>query len=125
MKVEWKGTEKLNAKLKQIVQNYPREKNKFLKQTAEKLLTRTKKLTPADTGKLRGSWQRSEPEGNSIDVYNNTEYAPYVEFGHRIVAFGKDTGKVKEGVFMLRDAVDESSDNFVKDANEILARLFK
>ena len=121
MKVVWQGTEELNAKLKKIVQNFPREKNLFLMQTAENLMARAKKFSPVDTGKLRGSWSRSEPQGDSVEVFNNTEYAAHVEFGHRT----RGGGGFVPGQHFLRDAVDESRENFVRDANNILARLFR
>lgn len=123
--IVWKGTRELNSALKRIVNEYPRERDKFLAQEAELLLARVKPKTPADTGRLRGAWARSAPAGGSIEVYNNVEYAPYVEYGHRIVAFGHDTGRVKEGTYMLRDAVSESQAQFVADASRILARLFR
>lgn len=123
--IKWTGTKELNAALKRINQQFPRERDLFLMQEAELLSGRTKLKTPADTGRLRAGWSRSEPSGGAIDVYNNVEYAPHVEFGHRIVAYGHDTGRVKEGEFMLRDAVDESREHFQVDASKILARLFK
>ena len=123
--IVWEGTRELNSALKRIVNEYPRERDKFLAQEAELLLARVKPKTPADTGRLRGAWARSAPAGGSIEVYNNVEYAPYVEYGHRIVAFGHDTGRVKEGTYMLRDAVSESQAQFVADASRILARLFR
>lgn len=48
----------------------------------------------------------------------------YVEWGHRVKIHGKFTGRVVEGAHMLRDAIDESKDNFQADAGKILARLF-
>jgi len=124
MRIEFKGAEKLMAKLKTVASRYPQERDRFLRQEAEILKSRVKPLTPADTGRLRGAWQSTEPAGGSIDVYNNTEYAQYVEFGHRIVAWGHDTGRIQPGAFMLRDALDTCAENFQADATRILARLF-
>lgn len=43
--------------------------------------------TPVDTGKLRGAWDAQGPfyGGRAwvVKFYNNTEYASYVEEGHR------------------------------------------
>lgn len=122
--IKWTGTKELNAALKRINRQFPRERDLFLMQEAELLSGRAKIKTPADTGRLRAGWSRSEPAGGTIEVGNNVEYAPFVEFGHRIVAYGHDTGRVKEGEFMLRDAVDESREHFQVDAQRILARLF-
>jgi hypothetical protein len=125
MFVEWKGTKELNKKLKNIIQNFPKERDKFLMQEGELVKARVVPKTPVDTGRLRGAWSRSEPVGGEIEVYNNVEYAPYVEDDHRIKPFGRDTGKVQPGVFMLRDALEESQEQFVKDAGRIIERLFK
>lgn len=124
MRIEFKGADKLAKALKEVATKYPRERDRFLRQEAELLLNRVKPLTPADTGRLRGAWSRTEPSGGNIDVYNNTEYAQYVEFPHRQFAWGHDTGRVYPGTFMLRDAVDDCAENFQADATAILARLF-
>lgn len=46
-----------------------------------------KKGTPVDTGTLRNAWRITDirKAGNSfeVSVYNNMDYADYVEFGHR------------------------------------------
>ncbi|MBQ7705879.1 MAG: HK97 gp10 family phage protein [Selenomonadaceae bacterium] len=119
--IEWQGTKELNNALKRIVREFPRARDLFLRQEAELLTARVKPKTPADSGRLRGAWARSEPSGGSIEVYNNTEYAPYVEFGHRT----RNGKSVVPGQFFLRDAVDESRAQFQADASRILARLFR
>ena len=124
MKIEFKNADKLAKKLREVVTKYPAAKNQFLKMEAEFLKARVKPLTPVDTDQLRGSWESTEPAGGHIDVYNNTEYAQYVEFGHRVKIHGKYTGTVVPPVFMLRDAVDDCAENFPADAQAILARLF-
>ena len=124
MRIEFDGAKELNQKLKSVAKKYPRERDLFLRGEAEILLSRVKPLTPVDTGRLRYAWQRTEPLGGSVDVYNNTEYGVFVEFGHRVKIHGKYTGTVVPGVFMLREAVDECADNFQADATRLLARIF-
>ena len=124
MLIQFKGADKLARKLKEVATKYPRERDMFLRMEGENLLSHVKPLTPVDTGNLRNSWARTEPEGDNITVYNNVEYSPYVELGHRIVAWGHDTGRVQPGVFMLKDSVQELADNFQADATALLARLF-
>jgi hypothetical protein len=55
-----------------------------------------------DTGLLRRNWKvgRVERRGNSyqVEIFNPTEYAAYVEFGHRT---GKDLTKWVEGRYMM------------------------
>ena len=53
------------------------------------LLAGTKRRTPVDTGKLEANWfitnVRQRGDVFEIEIYNNTEYAPWVENGHRTV----------------------------------------
>ena len=81
---------------------------------AARLLRKVKrgKRTPVDTGKLRRNWQVSRirlfEKFCVVEVYNATEYAEYVEFGHRqtpgryVPAIGKRLKKAwVPGKFML------------------------
>ena len=58
-----------------------------LTEVALRELRMVKRITPVDTGYLRKSWKISEvtKHGDQFEVIlsNNTEYANYVEFGHR------------------------------------------
>lgn len=124
MEIKFVGADKLARKLKQVANKYPAERDRFLRMEGEILLSRVKPLTPVKTGFLRGAWSRTEPAGGSVTVYNNTEYAQFVEFPHRQFVYGHDTGRVTPGVFMLKDSVQDCADNFQADATAILARLF-
>ncbi len=66
-----------------------------------------KSRTPVDTGHLRQTWQVDGPFIGgaiiSLKLYNNTEYAPFVENGHRT----RGGGGWVEGRFMLKDTVVE------------------
>lgn len=58
------------------------------KALAARLLRKVKKRTPVDTGELRRNWSidlEITQVGNEYEiiVYNATEYASYVEYGHR------------------------------------------
>ena len=79
---------------------------------AARLLRKVKKRTPVDTGELRRNWQVSKirlfDKFCVVEVYNATEYAEYVEFGHRqtpgryVPAIGKRLKKAwVPGKFML------------------------
>ena len=83
---------------------------------AARLLRKVKKRTPVDTGELRRNWQ----VGNIhmfgkycvVEVYNATEYAEWVEFGHRRVIKVKSTGEKRAvgwqpGKFMLTISTKE------------------
>lgn len=51
------------------------------------LLTDVKELTPVDRGHLRRNWFITKAKRSGkvyhADIYNNIEYAPFVENGHR------------------------------------------
>ena len=66
-----------------------------------------KEQTPVDTGYLRRTWHVDGPfiTGTviALKLYNNTEYAPFVENGHRT----RGGGGWVEGRFMLKNTVTE------------------
>lgn len=70
---------------------------------------KVKKMTPVETGDLRNNWKHHVVKrGDSfiILIYNQLEYASFVENGHRIVIGGQTVGWV-EGKFMLKLTKDE------------------
>lgn len=83
------------------------------KEIAARLLAKAKRRTPVDSGELRKHWNvdadvTKEGLVYRIDVYNETEYAIYVEYGHRqkvgryVPAIGKRLVKPwVNGVFMM------------------------
>ena len=123
IQLKFQGLEKLNAKLRKAAAKCPQEKMRLLSMEGEILIGRTKMLTPVDTGNLRNSWQK-EMSGDSVEVGNNVEYSPFVEFGHRVKIRGRYTGRVVEGVYMLRNAVDECEQNFNSDLQMMMSRIF-
>ena len=72
-----------------------------LEEIALRELSMVAKITPVDIGTLRNAWKISNIKktgsGFEITVYNNTEYANYVEFGHRT----RDHKNWVPGKFML------------------------
>lgn len=57
------------------------------KELAARLLRKTQKRTPVDTGTLRRRWTIGEIQKNgdeyTVEVTNPVDYASYVEYGHR------------------------------------------
>lgn len=99
---------------------------KIAKETALLLLRRVRYRTPVKTGNLRRNWSRSGRQiknGYQETVFNQTEYAAYVEFGHRKP---KNNGWV-DGKYMLTKSEKEISDIYQKIAekqvNKALERL--
>ncbi|MCC8435477.1 HK97 gp10 family phage protein [Brevibacillus sp. M2.1A] len=81
----------------------------FLMEMAMRSLRKIKKRTPVgETGDLRNGWQigRIEKRGNTyhVEIYNNTYYASFVEYGHRT---GKDLTGWVDGRFMLTISMQE------------------
>jgi len=82
------------------------ELQQSLKRVGVQAQRRVSNSTPVDTGNLRRNWNLDGPFISgamiSIQLYNNVEYASYVENGHRTRG---GSGWV-EGRFMLRDSVE-------------------
>ena len=103
-----------------------------LQELGNMLLAGTKRRTPVDTGKLRGNWfitnDRQRGDVFEIEIYNNTEYAPWVENGHRVVVRGKTVGWC-EGIFMLRLSITEierlAPEVIGKRSDEFLKKLME
>jgi hypothetical protein len=114
-----------------------------LSKTSKAALSKVRRLTPSKSGHLKRNWNVSNIKRNgksfTIEFYNNVEYAPYVEYGHRIVIGSKDghkytapinggfrrLGKLKTvgyqpGVFMLKKTIDATEKTFYKNAGQAL-----
>lgn len=99
--------EKLAKKLEKLHTDTPQKVGMTLKQVAEQTIKEVKEETPADTGQLRMGWHRENGEGLKQIIYNNVEYVNHVEYGHRVVYYGKKTNSVVPGVFMLKKTMDK------------------
>lgn len=85
---------------------------KVLNRAVNEGLRKVKFLTPVDTGVLRRSWKtsRTKKTANGVEkeLQNNVFYAPYVNYGHRVVNRAKETVGWVVGKFML-----EQTEKFV------------
>lgn len=88
---------------------------KVLNRLGGEVLAHAKLGTPRDTGELRRAWRADkitkQPNGFTKVIHNPKEYAPYVEYGHRIVNSKKETVGWVEGVHMLDKAVALTESN--------------
>lgn len=84
-----------------------REIEKAFRDMTAKTLKIVKKRSPVDTGMLRRNWGagnfKSEHGNLMVEIFNNMDYAIYVEEGHRTPGGG---GWV-EGQHFLRDGIDD------------------
>ena len=110
--------------LEKAATKVPNAKRQFLGKEAGLVRSRAMKYTPVDTGLLRGSWKQTPVTDNSVTIYDNVHYAPFVEKGHRVKIHGKFTGKFVPGRHMLRKAVEESKASFQQDGKAILKSIF-
>lgn len=96
-----------------------------LYELANRVLRRTKQKTPVDTGHLRRNWMLGSVTRHGdymeIEIYNNVEYAGFIEYGHR-----KPKGGFVQGRYMLILSLKEieeiaptligkRSDEFIKE----------
>ncbi len=72
---------------------------------------RAQNNTPVDTGALRSSHDVVGPDADAreIIVVARAPYALYVHEGHRIVAWGNDTGRFQPANPWLTRSIDEMS----------------
>ena len=129
--MELKGFKEFDKILDEIKTKAPKATERFLMLQAEemvgKLKNKNKILTPVDTGLLRDSWQRENGKrltGKKFTqiVFNMTDYAAHVEYGHRI---GRSKTKFVRGRFMLRTAVAMRQIKFYKDLKNFYGGLIK
>lgn len=87
-KVDVREIEQLKEKLKQF-ENFDKKAVmvRTIQEIAKELVKTVKTKTPVDTGKLKDSWEISvvRDHGDYVEVYvyNNTDYASHVEYGHK------------------------------------------
>ena len=125
--MELKGFKELDKILDEIKTQAPKSTERFLMLQAEELTKDVKDLTPVDTGTLKNSWQRENGKrltGKKFTqiVFNMTDYAAHVEYGHRI---GRSKTKFVRGRFMLRTAVAMRQIKFYKDLKNFYGGLIK
>lgn len=103
--------------------------HELLYELALKSLAKTKRRTPVgETGELRRNWQlghvTKKGSAYEVELYNNTYYASFVEYGHRT---GKGLTKWVEGRFMMTISMKEVEDYMPKflekKQNELLNQL--
>lgn len=80
----------------------------FVLEMAYRAERKIKRRTPVDKGQLRRAWTVGQVQrrGNSyvVEIINNTEYASFVEYGHRT---GKYLTGWVEGRFMMTVSMKE------------------
>ena len=126
--MELKGFKEFDKILDEIKTKAPKSTERFLMLQAEELIGDVKELTPVGkSGHLKGGWHRENGKrltGKRFSqiVFNMTDYAAHVEYGHRV---GRSKTKFVRGRFMLRTAVAMRQIKFYKDLKNFYGRLLK
>ena len=113
---EIKGIDNFLKDINNIQGNFQGDLQKLVEKHGGILLRNTKQRTPVDTGQLRRSWQLEKGD-LYVKLYNNVEYAQFIEYGHRTRG-GKS---YVEGVYMLKTSFEKTKKDFEND----LEKLFK
>ena len=118
--MEVDGLDRFLRTLENSSEEFQEEARKATKKLTARVLRKVKLKTPvgADNGgTLRRTWRSKRIDDFTYQIYNNTEYAPHVEFGHRTrLGTGtspnyKPKGRIRfvKGQYMLKKAIDETS----------------
>ncbi len=80
-------------------------------------------------GFLRGKWRvtrtSKSKKGVSKTIYNNVDYASYVNYGHRVVNNSGNTVGWVKGKFMLENAIKKVDEVMVKEFKNEVERINK
>ena len=92
-------------------------------------LADAKSNTPVVTGFMRRSWATSPTKktgnGAEKELYNTAYYAPYVNYGHRIVNRKGETVGWVPGKFILEKAVSKVEKQLVEEFRKEVERVNK
>lgn len=85
---------------------------RFLMEMGQRVLYRTKKRTPVDTGYLVNHWYLSDVFKKNehelyVVLYNIAEYASHVEYGHAVVDKNGDYVRRVNGKYMATISIAE------------------
>ena len=101
---------KLQKALKEKIENQDNIIERCVNNAAARVIRATKRGTHVRSGNLRRNWKveaaKKITNGYSAKVYNNADYANYVEYGRRRIRKGKTVGWI-DGKFMLTQGEDE------------------
>lgn len=125
-KVDYQQLVKLRDQLEKLQSaDLDKFSEQMVKELAERLLRKAVKRTPVDSGWLREGWFIGGTHYYGgyyvVEVYNNTEYASYVESGHRT----RDHKGWVPGRFMLLISEKELERDAEKIVEKKLMKLLK
>ena len=119
--------DKYRKELKAMMNDISEIDQRVLNKAVNIGLADAKRNTPVVTGFMRKSWAASPTKktgnGAEKELYNTAFYAPYVNYGHRIVnRSGKTVGWVP-GKFILEKAVSKVEKRLVEEFRKEVERV--
>lgn len=121
--IDVNGVGDVQAKIKGLVKYRPMIRSCIVKSLAD-MKNRSEQLTPEDTSELKKSaYQRMNGDLEGIFGFSK-EYAPFVEYGHRIVRGGRQVGFKKANPYLKPNA-EAQKKIFEKDVEEIIEKVSK
>lgn len=113
----------ISPKLARIKQQLPRSLSNVVEKQAVEIFNTAATQTPIDTSRLRNT-RSAGMTGDFTAEFGYTQYyAPFVEYGHRIVRGGVTYGYV-QGQYYLRDMVSKQQPKFTRDLQTMLREVF-
>lgn len=122
-----KGMDNWLERVETLKIEFPKETEQFMLKQANAVIRDAKQYTPVDTGTLRAAWDRTgktERKAFTQIIYNNTDYANHIEYGHRLKRGGKIVGFI-QGRRMLHKAMFNRKLNFYKDLDKMMSKLMR
>jgi len=123
------GLNEFERDLAKVMNDMPSEVMRFMNSLTNELMHYVKKNTPKDTGHLRRNWffRKALVTGDNYFtiIGNNIEYAPYIEYGHRIVNRKGQTIGFVEGHYMLQKNIDIINKQMSRRLADFLDDLLK
>lgn len=140
--MEIEGLDDIIKRLEAIKEKKQVKINQFVAQEADILKGIVMEKTPVGDysnvqegyektgGDLRGAWKRTRAAQGRVEVYNNSEYAMHVEYGHRqtpgryVPAIGaRLKNDFVKGEKMLHRAVLEYGKTFPEHAEQVVKNI--
>ena len=118
--VQWLGTEALMEALARGAE-IPLRMEAIAVKNATLFLNDIRAHAPKKSGEMRNR-SAMTPEKGGAEVGLRVEYAPHVEYGHRIVRAGKTIGYVN-GQYFLQDMANAHEKEFQEDVDKMIGDL--
>lgn len=122
-KIDVSGVDTVTARIKRLEGYKPLIRSCVTKSLAD-MKTRSNSITPRDSGELRNS-AYGNILGDLEGVFGFTKfYAPFVEYGHRLVRGGRQVGYVPANPFLAPNA-REQGPIFSSDCEKAISMLVR